>query len=209
MATKRERERREARVGLGSNVIGLSAGIAATGAAARNPALRRPAASPAGPVTGRVIRRAEKASATSRLARAVKSPRGRAGLIAGGAAGALGLQVANTAGDVITNRVLLRESKGPKSKVAKRKFDAEADRQRRLGAYAGLGGGAALVMGEGARRSVSAKAVKDTGKTVGILVRTKGARRKPALLAAGALASGIAGAAAYKRGISERNKPWN
>ena len=104
-ATEREkREKTQARVGLASNVVGLTAGVAATAAAARNKALRQPVQGNAGP-------------ATSRLTRYVKTPGGRARLIRAGAIGALGLQVTNTAGDVVANRVLSRESKIGKADI--------------------------------------------------------------------------------------------
>jgi hypothetical protein len=81
---------------------------------------------------------------------------------------------------------------------AYRRFDPEADRQRRIGLYAGLGGGTALVLGAaGARRLKGSK-----------VVIPKGGKKGLALLAAGA-GAGALGAGAYKRGIELRNQPWN
>jgi hypothetical protein len=111
--TKAEREKRQAQVGLASNILGLTAGGAAMVAAARNPALRKPVEANAGPVTSRAVKY-------------VKSEGGRARLIRAGAAGALGLQVANTGGDVVANRVLNREAK---KKVAKRLEELAAHRR--------------------------------------------------------------------------------
>jgi hypothetical protein len=97
-------QKRQAQVGLASNVLGIAAGSAALADAARNPALRRPSRNP-GPVGGR-------------LARLARSPRVRTGIVAGTAAGALGLQAANLGGDLVTNAVLRRES-SKKVKVQK------------------------------------------------------------------------------------------
>lgn len=216
---RKKRERTEARIGLGSNILGLTAGAAATAAAARNPALRKPTPSNAGPLS-------------RRMARYVKSPSGRGRLIRAGAAGALGLQVANTAGDVVANRVLARESKigkedamplieqtfvskaetapvtGVGTNIEKRYYDSEADRQRRLGAAAGLLGGTAVVTGsEAARRVKTPLAELKNGDKARIL-RLKGKPKVVAGLAAVAAASGLGAAGAYKRGISRRNMTW-
>lgn len=216
---RRKREQTEARIGLGSNILGLTAGAAATAAAARNPALRRPTPSNAGP-------------ASRRMARYIKSPGGRARLIRAGAVGALGLQVANTAGDVVANRVLARESKigkeypmplieqtfvskaqtapvtGHGTNIEKRYYDSEADRQRRLGAAAGVLGGTAIVAGsEAARRAGKPKAIKLNGEK-GLAIVPKGSPKKLAGLAALAALAGAGSAASYKRGISRRNMTW-
>lgn len=215
--TKQEkRERRQAQVGLASNILGITAGGAALAAAARNPALRKPSAANAGPVSRRVMGK-------------IKSPKGQAALIAGGAAGALGLQAANLGGDLVANRVLARESGVGKSEqsiisksaevrvtghgvnIAKRNFNAEADRQRRLGLYAGAGVGTGVALGAQAMRGIKPiKGAGDKGELVrGLMVEggKKAARRKAALAALAALSAG-GGIAAYKRGISERNQPW-
>lgn len=106
---EKQKRKRQAQVGYASNILGLGAGTAAVVAAAKNPNLKNSAKSDrffdqpretpkGGPVT-------------SKIGRYVKSPSGRARLYKYGAAGALGLQVANTAGDVVGNVVLSREAK--------------------------------------------------------------------------------------------------
>lgn len=119
---QKKRERTQARVGLATNVVGLAAGTAGLLAASRLPALRRVGATTqnAGPLTGR-------------LAPKLKSSKAKARLIQAGAAGAVGLQGANLAGDAIANRVLARASKDEtKKKVAKGFNPADkATRQRR------------------------------------------------------------------------------
>jgi len=97
------------------------------------------------------------------------------------------------------------------SLVAKRNFNAEADRQRRLGLYTGAGLGAGLVMGDAARRRAPIKAVelKDgTKRKIVDLPRGKRGRLTLAALAAGSAASTVGGVAAYRRGISERNNAY-
>lgn len=98
LTPKQRRERTQARVGLASNVFGITAGGAALYAAAKNPALRKPSPKLAGPVTSRALKY-------------VRSDRGKARIIQSGAAGAVGLQAGNLGGDAITNVVLQRESK--------------------------------------------------------------------------------------------------
>lgn len=227
-------ERKQAQVGLASNILGLTAGGAATVAAAKNPALRKPKTADAGPATGKILNAAEKGKLGGKLKRVLKTPKGRAGLVAAGAGGALGLQVANVGGDVVANRVLARESGVGKSVeqsyisksdevvvtgngqslVEKRNFDAEADRQRRLGLYAGTG-----LLGAGAAGAAALKDVEFKGKDAKNPRQVLRVSRKPNAKAkyfktrTGALAglaalSGGAGLAAYKRGISERNYPY-
>lgn len=103
--TQAERERTEARIGLATNIVGLTAGGAALVAAGRNKALRPGGAvmENAGPVAARVAPK-------------LGSPNRRAALIRAGAIGALGLQGLNTVGDAVANRVLTRESKKPVKK---------------------------------------------------------------------------------------------
>jgi hypothetical protein len=98
---QQKRERTQARVGLASNVVGLGAGVAALGAAARSPVLRRR--------VGAYV-----------PAKRKQITRGAKGL----AVGAVGLQAANTGGDVVTNLVLQRESK---RKVEKMDSVAKSD----------------------------------------------------------------------------------
>ena len=98
-----------------------------------------------------------------------------------------------------------------KSLVEKRNFNAEADRQRRLGVYTGAGLGAGLVLGDAARRRAPIKAVelKDgTKRKIVDFPRGKRGRLTLAALAAGSVASTAGGVAAYRRGISERNNAY-
>ena len=109
-----------------------------------------------------------------------------------------------------------------------RRYDPEADRQRRLGVYAGLAGGAAIVTGrsagkhfEGVREAGTPEvpATKTTpavpakkGRLVGVRLRPDAEGkvlrgRAGVLTGATALLAG-GGLAAYKRGISQRNQPW-
>ena len=105
---ERERNRNEARVGLASNVLGITAGTAALVTASRNKAFRTGSIDDAGPVTRRIVRRSK-----GRI-----GPRGVGRLVRAGAAGAVGLQAANLAGDLVANRVLTRESQKKVSKMA-------------------------------------------------------------------------------------------
>jgi hypothetical protein len=95
--------------------------------------------------------------------------------------------------------------------VEKRNFNAEADRQRRLGTYTGAGLGAGLVLGDAARRRVPVAEyeLKD-GRKIKRLELPKGRKGKATLaaLAAGSLLSAGGGVAAYRRGISERNNTY-
>lgn len=91
---------------------------------------------------------------------------------------------------------------------AYRRYDPEADRQRRLGLGAGAGIGTAAILGSQAAKRYTLSLPEKNGKKLrGIAVRP-GRGKAAAALTAGAIASGAAGAAAYKRGLSERNNPW-
>jgi Putative phage serine protease XkdF len=108
LTLKEKRKRKtQAQIGLASNIVGMGAGGAAVVAAARNPALKNQ-------VTSRFSgfhNEGEGGPVTSRVGRYIKTPAGRARLYRAGAAGALALQVGNTAGDVVSNIVLQREAK--------------------------------------------------------------------------------------------------
>jgi len=112
----------------------------------------------------------------------------------------------------------LREKKAAEGVGKARRFDPEADRQRRLGAYAGLAGGGALIVGDRAAREVSTSTKRGfivdraTGKKKAVTARHVGFKPGRGKIGAG-LTAGAAGlaalsAASYKRGISERNRPW-
>ena len=260
---ERERNRNEARVGLASNVLGITAGTAALVTASRNKAFRTGSIDDAGPVTRRIVRRSK-----GRI-----GPRGVGRLVRAGAAGAVGLQAANLAGDLVANRVLTRESQKKVSKMAMspdgqsvikavygcgetgvgvnlesvskkalkcpdcdcdcnakgkcmecgkdcrkvekaaRRYDSEADRQRRLGMYAGGGTAVAAVAGNEARRqfmrvSEGAKNAKGKKPLRGFKLKPKASARKTAILAGLAAAGAAVGAGSYARGVSRRNQPW-
>lgn len=95
--------------------------------------------------------------------------------------------------------------------IEKRNFNAEADRQRRLGLYTGAGLGAGLVLGDAARRRAPLKTVElKDGSRRKVIDLPKGRRGKLTLaaLAGGAALSAGGGVAAYRRGISERNNAY-
>lgn len=96
-----------------------------------------------------------------------------------------------------------------KRNVAKayRRFDPEADRQRRIGQYQGLGLGASVVTGSMAGKHFTTH-VKVSGKNARGIAAKPGSGRKGAALAAVSAVSAAGGLGAFKRGISERNQPW-
>lgn len=107
LSTKK-RERRQAQVGLASNVVGIAAGTAGTAAALKD---------------FKTVKGAFKATATKapgKFARAASHIKTKHAVGLAGAA--LGLQVANVAGDAVANRVLARSARAPqdhKKKIAK------------------------------------------------------------------------------------------
>jgi hypothetical protein len=94
---EKQRRKRQAQVGLASNIVGIGAGLAALGAAAKDDRFK------AGGRVGRAYHRVG-----TKLPN-ITPKTGAAG--AAVATGALGLQVANVAGDMVANRVLNREAK--------------------------------------------------------------------------------------------------
>jgi len=229
---EQKKQRTQARVGLGSNVLGLTAGGAATAAALRDP---RFGAEGAGKTANWIARQGDRIpQPIARLTRNF-TPK-KAALLAGGA---LALQAGNVGGDVVANRVLARSAKQPvaPTKVKKdfsmesitdiyisdddrttgygsiekayRRYDPEADRQRRLGLSAGAGAGGALVLGSAAASKYTRNVQLPSGEKVrGIAIKPRRGKAA-ALLTLGAVGSGVYGANAYRRGISERNNPWN
>jgi hypothetical protein len=128
---RQRRERTQARVGLASNMLGIGAGVAGTAAALRDDRF----------ATGGKV--ARKLYATGqRIPKPISSRGGKAGALLAG--GALGLQVANVAGDAVANRVLARSAKKPKKltpvhKGLLKKKDEEQPKAKllRIGAAAG------------------------------------------------------------------------
>jgi len=113
LAAQKKRERRQAQVGLASNIVGLAAGGAGT-------------ASAYGDYQSTRAKRSGKLTAVKEPGKFAAKAKKFTGKHAVGVAGAaLGLQVANVAGDAIANRVLARSAKQPqdhkKKKVSKRK----------------------------------------------------------------------------------------
>lgn len=109
-ADEQQKQRKQALVALGGNVIGLGAGAAALATAGKNPALKTKTATKehAGPVTSRLLRHHQKLPGKARAY--LSTPKGKARLIQAGAAAGVGLQAANTVGDVAGNIVLRREA---------------------------------------------------------------------------------------------------
>jgi len=137
--------------------------------------------------------------------------------VTGGIGGGVGSMIA-------ADRGHMRPVKGSskrKRKVAKaRRADPEMDRQRRIGAAAGLAGGGAIVAGNEARHHLDVHRKPGSGD-IGVLVKTppgvKGARnplarvrggKAGAAIGATAALAGLSGAA-VAHGVSERNKSWN
>lgn len=96
-AQRKKLERRQAQVGLASNVVGIGAGVAGLKDAGVN--YKKVRKIP----TGGVLRETRKIKGSTKA----------------WAAGAVGLQAANLAGDAVANRVLARSAKGDKKKVSK------------------------------------------------------------------------------------------
>lgn len=215
-AEEKRRQKQQATIGLASNILGISAGTAALAASARNKAFKNPNnANNAGPVTSKILTKIK------------MSPKNKRRLILAGAGGAVGLQAANLGGDLVTNRVLAREVKKNdmtmiskadgavsrnghgKSLVEKayRRFDPEADRQRRMGQAQGVSLATGILAGAGAKKHFTTE-LKHKGKDVlGIAAKPGQGRRGVALAGLSAIAT-AGGLASYKRSLSARNQPW-
>lgn len=214
-----DRKRTMARVGLASNVVGITAGTGALVSALKEPAIRNKVGTEIAPKPYKITRGGKRV-----------------------AIGLAALQGANLAGDAVANRVLADSSKDDTkgaTKVKKheegtvepycspaergsgrgvrldavekayRRFDPEADRQRRYGLYTGVLGGSAIALGSQVGRNYSPDVrLVDGSKVRGIAVKP-GRGRMAALTTLGTLAAGAGAAHVYRRGISERNNPWN
>ena len=119
---KAQFERRQAQVGLASNVLGLTAGAAALNSATRD---------------FNAARRAKKGLAPKpvKVGRMANVKAKHAVALAGGA---LALQGANVAGDVVANRVLARASKVQKSDANNKLAEPRKIRLVRIGTGAAL-----------------------------------------------------------------------
>jgi hypothetical protein len=116
-----------------------------------------------------------------------------------GAIGATGLAIGGAS--------IYSGAKGSNVKKAYRRFDPEADRQRRAGLYTGVGVLGAGLAGREAATKFTTKANVNGTKVRGIVA--KPGKGKAGLgLAALAAASGAFGASSYKGGLSTRNQPW-
>jgi len=108
MDAQAKREKRQAQVGLASNIVGLGAGVAGTAAALRDDRFKE-----GGKLSRKIYATGQK------IPKPISSKAGKTGAALAG--GALGLQVANIAGDAVANRVLARSasSKPKKARVHK------------------------------------------------------------------------------------------
>jgi hypothetical protein len=130
-------QKRQATIGLASNVLGITAGSAALATASQNKAFKNPVPENAGPVTSKIGRKLK------------LSPAAQKRLILGGAGGAVALQAANLGGDLVTNRVLSREvNKNDQSMISKAEGSVSRD---------GHGRGLGDFIAETGRKNVAAK----------------------------------------------------
>lgn len=90
---------------------------------------------------------------------------------------------------------------------AYRRFDPEADRQRRAGLYTGLGVLGAGLAGREASNHFTTRAVIGQNKARGIVAKPGKGKIGLGLAAASGL-SGAFAARSYKSGLSSRNQPW-
>jgi hypothetical protein len=100
MTKEQKSHRTQARVGLASNIVGLAAGVGGTAAALREDRFKE-----GGKLAKKIYATGQK------IPSPISGKKGRAGAMLAG--GALGLQVANIAGDAVANRVLARSAKKP------------------------------------------------------------------------------------------------
>lgn len=110
-STKAEREKRQAQVGLASNILGITAGAQGLYAAEQDFKSKRRE------LKGESAHRAEGRFGKLRPVKAVKNWASKPKNALYVAGGAVGLQAANLAGDAVANRVLAREAKEPVKKM--------------------------------------------------------------------------------------------
>lgn len=93
---------------------------------------------------------------------------------------------------------------------AYRRFDPEADRQRRLGLYSGAAAGSGIVLGREAARNYKVSGLDSASRAEhGLGIKLKPGLTKRGLgLTAAALGASVISAGSYKRGVSVRNQPW-
>jgi len=93
---------------------------------------------------------------------------------------------------------------------AYRRFDPEADRQRRLGLYSGAAAGTGVVLGREAARNYTVSGLDSASRAKdGLGIKLKPGLTKRGLgLTAAALGASVVSAGSYKRGVSARNQPW-
>lgn len=156
-ALTEKQKKRQAQVGLASNVVGIAAGTAGLSSALKDDRLKD---------GGRVGRRlyklgqgVERAAKTNRVGRGYYRTAAKPKVAAGLAVGAAGLQVANLAGDAVANRVLSRAAQ-------KKDVHKSADLQERKLKLVKRGVYAA---GEGAKKAP--KLVETVKKSVDLEIR--------------------------------------
>lgn len=117
-AEELKRQKRQAQIGLASNVVGITAGAASTGAAVRQykNIKRNPKSPDASPFVKPMLKKIHNSKRVPGFLKKLPKTPG-AKIAVAGAAGAAALQATNLGGDFVANRVLARESK---KKVEKR-----------------------------------------------------------------------------------------
>lgn len=104
--SQKEREKMQARVGLASNIVGLTAGAAAMGASLKDDRLKD-----GGKVARKIYAAGQKMPSPTNKYLSRINPTKAKKISSRLAVGAAGLQAGNIVGDAVANRVLSRESK--------------------------------------------------------------------------------------------------
>jgi hypothetical protein len=157
-----KRERTQAKVGLASNVVGLGAGIAGTASALRDDRFG-PKKNPHGGRLAHGIYNAAK-----KIPEPISGRTGKVGAALAG--GALGLQVANIAGDAVANRVLSRGAKDKPKKlkpITKGFFKKKEAKDRPKAKLVRVG----LAAGTAAGIAATEQAKKEIGKDVDFVIK--------------------------------------